>query len=393
MPHDAYFSTLNALLKREGPGYPVMLVDLERLERNCARLRASIPKGKTLRIVAKSLPSPKLLDFVLKATNTRHQMAFHLPFLLQGVRAFPDSEFLLGKPMPLRAAETFYQQLGPSSFPSRQLQWLMDTQPRLLQYLHLAQKLGLKLRVNLEIDIGLHRGGFVRPQDLEAPLSTIQANGDHLEFAGFMGYDAHVGKLPGIIEKPETTFQKTQAAYQAFVDYGRERFPDLFSQPLTFNGAGSLTFSLHAGSLVNDISAGSVLVRPTDFDTPLLEDFEPACFIATPVLKVLEGGVLPGLESLAPLVRRLKHRQRSYFIYGGRWIADYASPPGLADFSLYGSSFNQAIVTGSAETALEVDDYIFLRPKESESLMLQFGDLRVVREGQMVDRWATFTEN
>lgn len=30
-PHDAYFSALNRLLRREGPGCPVMVLDVQRL--------------------------------------------------------------------------------------------------------------------------------------------------------------------------------------------------------------------------------------------------------------------------------------------------------------------------------------------------------------------------
>jgi D-serine deaminase-like pyridoxal phosphate-dependent protein len=36
---------------------------------------------------------------------------------------------------------------------------------------------------------------------------------------------------------------------------------------------------------------------------------------------------------------------------------------------------------------LAVDDYIFLRPTQSERVLLEFGDLAVVRGGQLVDGW------
>ncbi len=41
-PHDAYFSGLNAMLKREGPGHPVMLVDIDRMNRNIDVLAGSV---------------------------------------------------------------------------------------------------------------------------------------------------------------------------------------------------------------------------------------------------------------------------------------------------------------------------------------------------------------
>ena len=38
---------------------------------------------------------------------------------------------------------------------------------------------------------------------------------------------------------------------------------------------------------------------PTDFDVPGLDGFQPAAFIATPILKVVEP-TLPGLGRLSP---------------------------------------------------------------------------------------------
>ncbi len=39
------------------------------------------------------------------------------------------------------------------------IQWLIDTKQRLQQYLEIAQLYALSLHVNIEIDVGLHRGG------------------------------------------------------------------------------------------------------------------------------------------------------------------------------------------------------------------------------------------
>ena len=46
-PHDGYFSALNALLKRVGPGRPVMILDLDRINRNVDVLASSVGRGKT----------------------------------------------------------------------------------------------------------------------------------------------------------------------------------------------------------------------------------------------------------------------------------------------------------------------------------------------------------
>ena len=68
-------------------------------------------------------------------------------------------------------------------------------------------------------------------------------------------------------------------------------------------------------------------------------------------------------------------------------MARYTSPSGLRTNPLYGHSSNQEMVNGSAATGLAVDDHVFLRPTQSEAVLLQFGDLLTVRGGRLQDRW------
>ena len=60
-PHNPYFSGLNHLLKLDGPGRPVMLLDLDRVDANIDNIAGSVGPGKTYRVVVKSLPSVELL--------------------------------------------------------------------------------------------------------------------------------------------------------------------------------------------------------------------------------------------------------------------------------------------------------------------------------------------
>jgi len=382
-PHGDYFRTLNDLLRTQGPGRPVLVIDLDRLERNCARLKASVVSGKQLRIVAKSLPSIPLIRHVQARTGSARVMSFHQPFLNALATELPQTDILLGKPMPVRAAETFYRYLDANGGfnPQAQLQWLVDTPERLAQYAQLARTLGTKMRINIELDVGLHRGGLATPEQLDPLLAGIAAASDHLEFAGFMGYDAHVGKIPSILESRETSHRKSNEVYRGFMARATAINPAFTAEKLTFNGAGSPTFRLHGSeSPLNEVSVGSALVKPTDFDLGLLEDFEPAAFIATPVLKAMDGLQLPGVGALGDAWALWdRNRRRTFFIYGGKWMAKFASPAGLADNGLYGSSSNQAIVNASHAVNLAVDDCIFLRPTQSEAVLLQFGDIVAVR--------------
>ncbi len=393
-PHLEYFARLNEELKRHGPMRPALVIDLDRLDQNIDQVLASVARvpGRHYRIVEKSLPSVSLLDYVMQRSGSRRLMSFHQPFLNTDARTWPQAEILLGKPMPVRAAENFYREHRGAFAPERQLQWLIDTPARLQQYLALAEAQDLKLRINVELDVGLHRGGVSRDVDLHAILDLLAQHPKRLRFAGFMGYEPHITAVPRVLGSQQELFAKAMAAYGHAVDVLRQRHPDLWHAELTLNTAGSPTYRLHeAESLSNDISVGTGLLKPTHYDIPTLAEHVPAVFIATPVLKATGPVNLPGLDEASRLLSWWDVNQReTFFVYGGNWQADYVSPPGLQFNALYGHSANQEIVNASSAVALRVDDQIFLRPHITESVLLQFGDLIALRDGRIVDRWPVF---
>ena len=391
-PHNDYFANLQSTLKSLGAGRPLLVIDRERLKQNCQRLVDNLPQGKAFRIVAKSLPSLALIREVMALTGSQRLMTFHQPFMNALAAAEPKADLLLGKPMPVAAAAQFYRELDRSNGfdPGAQVQWLIDSLPRLQQYLALAESLQERFRISIEIDVGLHRGGLKQTDDIDALLDLIRQHPQHLQLAGLMGYDAHVGKMPGFIESTEKSLHKSNAIYQSFVDRIRDRHNDLWRDDLILNGAGSPTIRLHdEDSPLNEVSAGSCLVKPTDFDLPLLAYFEPAVFIATPVLKKLDGLTLPGPLPIGSLWQNWDpNRATTLFIYGGKWMAKPESPVGLSENSLYGSSSNQMMLNGSASQNLQVDDWIFMRPKQSEAMLLQLGDLLALDSQHQAQWWA-----
>jgi D-serine deaminase-like pyridoxal phosphate-dependent protein len=388
-PHNDYFAALNELLKSSGPGKPVMLLDLSRVNHNIDVLSRSVGPDKTYRVVVKSLPSVELLRHIMNRAGTRALMVFHQPFLNTIADAFPDSDVLMGKPMPVQAARTFYRKLGTTAFdPARQLQWLVDTPDRLDEYHQLARELGVTMRINVEIDVGLHRGGIEDPALLEQMLEVIGSDPDHLVFAGLMGYEPHLTGLGAGLDHPSV--QGVLAVYQAFIGTAQQAGYD--PSTLTLNGAGSHTLRIYEqDDTMNDLSAGSGVVKPTDFDTYHLSENQPAAFIATPVLKTYDHLYVSGepwvadvLEWWDPNARRL------HYIYGGYWKARYVSPAGIPE-PLYNTT-NQEPFTTSPRAALAVGDHAFLRPTQSERVLLQFGDLLIVDKGRIVDRWDVFQE-
>ena len=399
--YEPYFSSLNRELRAAGPGRPVMLLDLDRLDRNLGILKKKIREPQKFRLVVKSLPSMHLVRYVCGKMDTKRLMVFHQPdlnYLAEKIGGGYD--ILLGKPMPVRAVREFYRTVRAAGGfnPAADIQWLADTPARLIQYRDLAAEKNIKMRVSIEIDVGLHRGGAASFEDLDAMLGVIAGSGGRLSLSGFMGYDVHAGSAPALFRSKEgavrSAFGKMLARYRSFYDHGRAKYPGLFTGDLTFNSGGSHTYPLFDGSgPVNDIAAGSGLVKPSDFDSLLLKDHEPALFIAAPVLKSLRGTTIPYLEWLSGPMRLWNpNRQRTYFIYGGGWRAAYRSPAGLEDNDIYGFSTNQAFINGSDRTALSVDDYVFFRPSQSEGIMREFGDIIAVRKGKIAERWPAFPE-
>lgn len=86
------------------------------------------------------------------------------------------------------------------------------------------------------------------------------------------------------------------------------------------------------------------------------------------------------------------NQRQTFFIYGGYWMAEYESPKGMQLNTIYGRSTNQEIVNASSAVGLKVDDQVFLRPTQTEFVLLQFGDLLAVRGGKIVDRWPVYQQ-
>ncbi|WP_332767228.1 DSD1 family PLP-dependent enzyme [Pseudomonas koreensis] len=394
-PYSDYFRALNKELKEHGPMRPVLLIDLDRLDHNIDVVMQSVRRGgKQLRLVEKSLPAPGLLSYVAQRAGTQRLMSFHQPFLNHDAVAFPESDILLGKPLPVRSAELFYREHKGSFDPVRQLQWLLDGPQRLEQYLALAQGLRTRMRVNIELDVGLHRGGVGDVQALGRMLALISANPQHLEFAGFMGYDPFVGMgVPGILGSPDELFVRVMVIYQRYVDFTRQQFPGLWREGLCLNTAGSPSYRMHEHeTLSSEVSVGTAMLKPTHYDLPSLSEHVPAAYIATPVLKSTGAVNIPALDGKSRLLSWWDPNQRqTFFVYGGNWMAEFESPMGLQSNAVYGRSSNQEMVNGSSAVGLGVEDQVFLRPAQTESVLLQFGDLLAVRGGRIVDSWPVYT--
>lgn len=393
--HDAYFLGVQGALREAGLFRPTLVIDRARLAHNLAQLKARLPANKKFRVVAKSLPSLPLVQAVRDFMQTDRLMVFHQPHLNLIAARMPDAQMLLGKPMPAGAARRFLASHRGPVEPVARTEWLVDTPARIAEYAELAAAApGGKLRLNLELDVGLHRGGFRAAQDVAEAIRAIRAD-PRLEFSGFMGYEAHAAKMPDALGGVRGALEKAMAFYGECVGAAREVLGAQFdADALTLNAGGSNTYAYYGESApCNELAIGSGLVKPTDFDTPGLAEHVPAGFIATPVLKALDRTEIPGLERMAGPFRAWDpNTARTFYIYGGYWLANAVSPPGLQRNDIWGHSTNQDMLNGSTDVELGVGDFVFFRPHQSEFVFLQFGDLAVYDGGRIVDAWPAFPE-
>ena len=379
-PHNDYFSKLNESLKRDGPGRPVMILDEDAINHNVDLISASVGLNKNYRVVVKSLPSLRLLQHVANRSKTSSLMVFHQPFLNAVAEKMPEMDVLLGKPLPVNAVRAFYARLGRSSYDAaNQIQWLIDSGHRLEQYMRLSKELGVAMKFNFEINVGLHRGGFDDPEQIASLISKMQESSAVVSVSGLMGYEPHLTGQKASLN--DQSVQQVLTIYRGFKERLSDSGMDL--ENLSFNGAGSHTLKIYEkDNTMNDLSAGSAVVMPTDFDTHHLSGNRPACFIAAPVLKRYEGN--PYMSDPP------RNMERLYYIYGGYWKSKIASPDEIGD-PIYQST-NQSPITTALDVDLQVDDYVFYRPTQSEHVMLQFGDLLVVSKGNIETKWPVFQQ-
>ncbi len=392
-----YFARLDQALKQANLYEPVMLLDLDRVDHNIAVTKKYFSNDLAYRLSAKSLPSVELQNYILNKMGANKVMAFHVPYLSQYLGYGPDTDILMGKPVLTGSVHNFFASLdaGARSDAAARIQWLADDSARVGELLTLAKQMGVRLRLNLEIDVGLHRGGAQSTDELGAMLNLIAAHPDHISFAGFMGYEGHVAAAPAPLANMDQSFADAMAAYQRFYEFGTSNFGALFTDDVTLNSGGSKTYQRFGTQpFVNDIAAGSCMVKPSTFD--ILHDHVPALFIATPILKAHDGLLVPFLEERSTLLSWWNpNAAQSWTVYGGGWAADMVAPKGVSILKLTADPPNQnlmpnqSLYTGPKGAKLHQGDFIFMQPHQGDALF-QFETIALVRNGEVTGFWSSF---
>jgi D-serine deaminase-like pyridoxal phosphate-dependent protein len=403
LPLDPAVSDLARSITDVSPHSSFAVLDLDAVERNLRRLETEYQSRYQLRWVAKSLPSLPLLKWLAQKSQVSKFMVFQKSMTLSLLQAIPEVDLLLGKPLPVQAAEEILKQ---SPHASRQVHWLIDSEERLQEYTELAVRMRLPLSLILEVDVGMRRGGFEKPEELKR-LAAKRSQAP-ITIDGLMGYDGHIPYAspifgPGLKRAQEREFLAVQERYQAFVEVLHATFPAPKSG-FILNGAGSRTFwryqSKDIKTPINEIAVGSILVKPVHFDAAEVDSYEPALHLAIPVLKEVTQPFpyVGNLGVLWDLVMKLNPQlQRGYYLYGGAWSGQIVYPAGL-EFPWFHSSAiqnllpNQQLLMGSKDVKFPGGKRVLIRPVEGD-LLSAFDQIRVLRKAGPSEWWAPMGRN
>lgn len=338
----------------------VAVVDLQRFDNNLAQARKLVAPGMAIRLVAKSLPCLVLLRRAAEALGTDRLMTFSDQMLTALLKEAPEFGHLIGKPFPVDIAA---QVIAGQPEAVDKVHWLLDTRERIAEYAKLSRRIGRPLNVALEVNIGLNRGG-IAPDDLASLVLPME-----LRVTALMAYEVHIASLPALLRRRER--RRITAGLASVAAYASRVGPEVI-----VNIAGSQTFDRYGTADATEVSFGSILVKPGDFEIPGREGFHRAAFLATRILKYLPGNPIPGIGHLR---RLLPSNARSQIgIWGGYWKADPLHPAGYRYSRVFGRSTNQEIWTGPLLSHNPVGTYAVLHPRQSEAVLDQFGDLAIL---------------
>ena len=402
----ARFGAWNTELRQKEPGRDSVLVDLDAVDHNIGVVRSLLGPKFALRLVAKSLPSPGLVGHIMAVAGTNKVMTFSESGLGDLLDEFGWSiDALQGRPMPVEGAERILRQYRAAT----NVRWLVDTVDRANEYAALAKRMHTHLKVAVEIDVGLRRGGAIDNNELLNILAVLDASHGYLTFAGFMGYDGHVPFGPAFGFDPDAEFVAVHQRYKDFVAAGAAAYPRMFSsKDLVFNSGGSTTYFRYTKDLVdtpvNDMAMGSGFVMPGNFASLADLGHHPAEYLATPVLKRIVPAELPFLQGYLPqLAQGNPSLEVAFFMLSGPGPSQVVHPPELVWNPILSSGpavcpqagdplGNQAMMNGAHDIQLGVGDFIFGWICEG-SAVSEWGSITALRHNVTVDTWETTREN
>ena len=226
-----------------------------------------------------------------------------------------------------------------------------------------AQRSGRRPAAIIEVDNGMHRCGTTNPEDTVALARGLLAAG--IDYRGIMGYEGHAVLLSDAAERGEK-----QAAALEIVRVHAEALAEAGLAPSIVSVGGTGTFELDAGlRFVTELQAGSYVFMDGRYQEVLPGRFDCALTLLTTVVSVRDRYAVAdcGMKSLT----------------------NEFGPPmarGLA-VKVARLSEEHATLTGEGIAALRPGQKIEVIPSHGDTTLNLHDVYHVVRGGEVVDRW------
>jgi hypothetical protein len=411
------YTRYNKVLRQFRPGLDTVFVDLDILDQNIATIQKMVGPQFSYRTVTKGLPCIGLIDYIMMKNHSPKLMTFSEGVLDAVLNNFSTQavDVMQGREMPVAGVKRLLNKHSLQSLLN--VRWIVDTIDMAQQY----AALNLPLKVCVELECGVMRGGPTTPDELLAILKVI-AN-SKMVFSGFMGYDGQVIYAPLTAQIPNAPFIVTSdqefinvnQKYDAFIAAAKAAYPQWIKNPhIVFNGGGSTTLNYYSAkpivnTQINDISFGIGYLCPSNY-AQWLEAFGlvNACYCVTFVNKVItpaqapfEPGYFPALVAAGnPMLQTEYYVNSGAFpgarVYPGNPDPNNPTTPALIDNPFVpndpsGELFSNEQQFFGPTGILNIEDYVFFRPYES-SAVAWLGTLIGIRGDHVESIWSTITE-
>ena len=299
---------------------PALVIDLQALERNIAAMQEHCNRvGLKLRPHAKTHKSVEIARRQIKAGAAGQCCA-----KLGEAEALAEGgiEGLLVT-SPVVTAQAFAR-IAKLNAKLNDFMVVADSAVCVDGYEQAGRESGKRLRVIVDVDIGLHRTG-IAPGEAAAELAKRIASSAHLTFAGLQGYAGQLQHVPAFEER------RTQSlAALKLLGETRDRIVAAGIPCPIVSGGGTGTFNIDAEARVfTELQAGSYIFMDKQYGEVRIANaaplpFESSLFVQSTVISAAIPGLATtdaGLKSFAteagaPIIHSGAPEGASYFFFG-----------------------------------------------------------------------------
>jgi D-serine deaminase-like pyridoxal phosphate-dependent protein len=254
---------------------PALLIDLDRMERNIHRMVEICRQHEVdWRPHAKGHKSPRIARYQIEAGAlgvTCAKLAEAEIMAAGGVRDILIANQIVGPHKMQRLARLCHV---------AQPIVAVDHAAQVAAMSHEVDAAGARLRVIIEVDVGLHRAGVLPgPKVIELALAITRAPG--LDFAGIMGYEGHLLAIEDQQEKRRLIVEAMTQLQQM-----REHLADadMPCEIVSAGGTGSYAITVECPG-ITELQAGGLIFMDAFYrERCRVEEFEDALTVLTTVV-------------------------------------------------------------------------------------------------------------